>query len=442
MIKRLIFVLHLITFITIAVVLPISANAENWSQWRGPFLNGSTTEKNLPDNWSKTENVAWVAKMPGPGPSTPIIWGDKVFVNAAEVESNKLWAICLDRKNGQELWKHEAGISFGNKNGNNGAVSSPITDGKYVYFFYGTGDMLTCDMNGKIIWSRNIEKDHGKLQMKFGYGASPLLYKGKLYLAVLHSYTEAEEVPGLPKPMSYLLCIDPKTGKDLWKVERKTDAYDESVQAYNTPYPFESKKGSLIIVEGADCVTAHDTTDGKEVWRWGSINPGGSRNFRQVASVVSADEMVIFCMPRGRTIFALDGNKLGQLSEKDLAWTVNGNIPDVCTPLVMDGKLFVLDGDRRVMTCLNPKTGEIYWQEKLGINDVFQASPTGADGKIYCINMRGLVVVLSAGDAFKVLSQIDMGENGCRSTISVSHGQLFIRTPENLYCIGNNAVKK
>ncbi len=418
------------------ILISFWAYSENWPQWRGPFFNGSTNETDL--NMIKKENIIWVAKMPGPGSSTPIIWEDRVFVTAGEVDTKKLWAICLDRKTGKELWKHEIGIGFHPRNGNNGAASSPVTDGKNVYFFFGTGDLRAYNMNGRELWRRNIQNDHGIFQQKFYYGASPLLYGDKIYLSVIHEYTSASEEQGKPKPMSYLLCIDAKTGKDLWKYERKTNATSESMDAYTTPYPFESKNGLLIITAGANYVIAHDPKDGKEVWRWGNLNPKGNRNFRLVPTVVSSDNLVIFCQPRGEVLFALDGNKSGQLSEDDLAWVFRGNVPDVCSPLVMDGKLFILDGDRRVMTCLNPKTGEIIWSEKLGINDVFHASPTGADGKIYCISMRGQIIVLSAKDTFEALSRIDLDESECRSTIAISQGQIFIKTSENLYCIDIN----
>lgn len=432
MFKKVKYILFMLLFISMA----LSAYSENWPQWRGPFLNGSTKESNLPVSFN--ENIIWVAKMPGPGPSTPVIWEDKVFITAGEMDTRKLWAICLDRKNGKELWKHEIGIGFDSRNGNNGAASSPITDGKSVYFFFGTGDLRAYDMNGRELWRRNIQNDHGIFQNKFYYGASPLLYNGKIYLSIIHEYTNTSDEPSKPEPMSYLLCIDAKTGKDLWKYERKTDAISESMDAYTTPYPFEGSNGLLIITAGANYVIAHDPKDGKEVWRWGNLNPRGNKNFRLVPTVVSSDNLVIFCQPRGGVLFAIDGNKTGQLSEKDLAWVFRGNVPDVCSPLVMDGKLFILDGDRRIMTCLNPKTGNAIWSEKLGVNDVFQASPTGADGKIYCISIRGQIVVLSAKDTFEILSKTNLDKNECRSTIAISQGQIFIKTSENLYCIGAN----
>ena len=424
------------------MILTTSASAENWPQWRGPFLNGFTTEKNLPITWSKTENVLWIARMPGPGQTTPIIWEDRVFVSAIENESEKMWAICLNRSDGRELWKHEMGIGFFTQTGNNGASPSPIVDGERVYFLFGTGDLTAFDMEGRIVWQRNIERDHGRIQINFRYGASPLLYRDKLYISVLHRHTKVEAEPGQPTPMSYLLCIDPETGKDLWKRERKTDAVSESMEAYTTPYPFEGQNGPLIIVAGGDYVTAHDPDDGEEVWRSVNLNPNKKKDYRLVPSVVSADEMVVFYEPRGEAMFAIEDGASGQLAEDDLAWTIQENAPDVCSPLVMDGKLFVLDGRKRVMSCLDPKTGEVYWRGKLGMTKVFQASPTGADGKIYCISMGGEVIVLSAGDKFEVLSRIDMGEGVCRSTISAAYGQLFIRTSENLYCVGNKTEKE
>jgi outer membrane protein assembly factor BamB len=433
---RLAYIFQTMMALTAAAILVVSANAEDWPQWRGPFFNGFTSEEGLPDTWNKAQNLLWVVKMPGPGAATPIIWEDRVFMTAIETESKKMWAICLARSDGRELWKHEIGVGFFTSTGNNGVSPSPIADGERVYFLFGTGDLLAFDMDGQIIWKRNIEEDHGKIQIMYRYGASPLLYQGKLYIAVMHRHTRVKAQPGQPKPMSYLLCIDPRTGEDLWKYERKTDAKSESMEAYTTPYPFEGANGSLIIVAGANYVTAHDPDNGREVWRSFNINPAKRGNYRLVSSVVSAGGMVIFYEPRGEAIFAVKGDSSGQMTENDIVWTTRENAPDVCTPLVMDGKLFVLDGNRRVMSCLDPGTGEVLWRGKLGANKAFQASPTGADGKIYCISMGGEVVVLSAGDTFEVLSRIDMGEGECRSTISVAHRRIFIRTSENLYCIG------
>jgi len=428
--------ISILLFITLLATFTIAANAENWPQWRGPSLNGSTSEKDLPTTWSKTENMLWVAKMPGDGQSTPIIWEDRVFITAIEAESAKMWAICLNRADGQEIWKRETGTGFVVRTGNTGASSSPIVDGERVYFLFGTTDLVTFDLDGNLLWKRNIAEDHGRMQINFRYGASPLLYEDKLYLAVMHRYSKVEEEPGKPA-ISYLLCIDAKTGKDLWKQERPTDAVDEATEAYTTPYLFQGPNGPLVIVAGADYITAHDPADGKVAWRSPDYNPDKRRAYRLVPSPVAIDDLVIVCEPRGSSIFAVKGGGSGQLLDDSFAWVQWDNAPDVCTPLVMDGKLFVLDGARKAMSRLNPETGEMLWTEKLDVKQSFQASPTGADGKIYCISMGGEVVVLSAGDKFEILSRIDMGEGTCRSTISAAQGQIFVRTAENLYCIEN-----
>lgn len=429
--------MRFVIILIIGIVLIPPVSGENWTQWRGPYLNGFTSEKNLPEKWSKTENVLWVAETPGLGHSTPIIWEDRVFTTAIEEGSKQMWAICLDRATGKELWKHDMGIGFFAGPGNNGASSSPVVDGQYVYYFFGPGTLIAFDMDGNVIWKRDIEDDHGKIQILFRYGASLLLYKDKLYMSVIHRHVRAKAEPGKPEPISYLLCIDPKTGKDLWKQERDSDALDESMEAYTTPYPYEGKGGPLIIVAGGDYVTAHDPDNGREVWRTHKLNSQDRKNYRLVPTVVSVGDMIIFCKARGTAIYGMKGDKSGQLTEEDLAWTIQENAPDVCSPLVMDGKLFVLDGDRRIMSKIDPATGEVIWKGRIESGKVFQASPTGADGKIYCINMGGEVTVLSAGDEFEVLFHINMEGREGRSTISISHGQLFIRVIENLYCIGN-----
>jgi len=416
-----------------------TATGENWPQWRGPFFNGSTTETGLPDTWSKTENVKWVAKMPGRGASTPVVWDDRVFVSALERGSKRLWALCLSRRDGQVLWRGNAGTGFENKRGNSAASPSAVTDGQRVIFLFGTGALVAYDMAGQVLWQRNIARDHGAFKILWRYGASPLLYEGRLYVAVIHSHGDLKAQPGQPKPASYLLCIDPATGKDRWKHIRETDAAAEAREAYITPYPFVGPRGLRIILTGADHVTAHDPATGREIWRSANFNPGKQRLFRAVASAVGVDRVVVAAVPRGGSIFAIRAGGEGKLTPQARAWSLRRGAPDVPTPLVMDGKLFVLDGRHKTLTCLDPQSGRVHWKGNLAGKRPFQASPTGADGKIYCVNMAGEAVVLSAGDEFKVLSRIAMNEGDTRATISAAHGQLFLRTGQNLYCIAKQA---
>src|SRR4051794_29062931 len=178
-------------FITMAwfSLLPIFATAENWGNWRGPFFNGSTSEKNLPASFSKTENVAWSVDMPGPSASTPIVWGDRVFVSSGDKAEQKLVAICLDRATGKQLWKEVAGSGYRRDDKSNFSSPSPVTDGQRVIFFYATGDLVAYDFEGKKLWNRNLQKDYGEFAFLWTFSTSPVLYDGRLYMQVLQRDT-------------------------------------------------------------------------------------------------------------------------------------------------------------------------------------------------------------------------------------------------------------
>jgi len=414
--------------------------AGNWPQWRGPALNGAAdTERNLPVEWSKTNQVRWVSPLPGQSGATPVIWGDSVFAMSPNEEKQVL-LICLDRKNGAERWRKVIGPGNRDKGRNNMASPSPITDGKTVVAMMGTGKIAGFDFSGKELWSRDLGKEYGSFSYLWLYGASPLLHQGKLYVQVLHRSPEPSDY-GLaagesPERESYLLCLEPQTGANLWRHVRKTDAVDESMESYTTPMPLESAEGTQIVVVGGDYVTAHHADTGAEVWRCGGLNPRKDGWWRIVPSAVIAGDIVIACAPKRDPVFGIRAGGKGLVTETNIAWSFKEYPSDCVTPLLYQGKLFVLDGDRQMMTCLDPRTGEKKWQGNLGLREVFRASPTGADGKIFCVNESGTVVVLSAGDEFKVLSTIPMGESPVRSSVAISDGQLFIRTGKNLYCIG------
>ncbi len=425
--------------IAVAVGLPMlvrPAIGADWPQWRGPSFNGFSPEKNLPVRWSTTSNVVWKATLPGPGAGTPAVQGGRVFLTAIEPDSAKTWAFALDAETGGTLWKRPVGVGFFGKTGNTAASPSPVADGTRVYFLFGTGELLACDSSsGTVLWRHDLQKEFGAFHILWRYGASPLLYGGRLYVAVIHQYTAVKPVAGLPKPASYLLCLDPATGRVLWRRPRPTDAAAEAMEAYTTPVPIETSAGPRIILAGGDHITAHDPGDGHEIWRSPSCNPLKKRLYRQVAMPVYAAGLIIGSVPRGNGMFALRPDGKGQLTDATLVWKRRANAPDVCTPLVMDERLYVLDGRRKVLSCLDPKTGRDHWRTRLETQRPFQASPTGADGRIYCIDLAGEVFVVSATDG-KILSRIAMGGKGCRATIAAANGRLYIRTSETLYCVG------
>jgi outer membrane protein assembly factor BamB len=430
-------IVGLILLTNLGLAGPRGLHAENWAQWRGPFFNGSTTETGLPTNWSKTDNIAWATPLPGRSGATPVVWGDSIFVSSPDTNRN-LFLLCLARQDGHIRWQKQLATGDLEVGHNNLASPSPVTDGKTVYALYGTGDLAALDFTGQVLWARHLDKDFGKFSIMWLYGSSPLLAFGKLYVQVIQrnpsSYKHSKD--DKPERESYLLCLDPKTGKDLWRQVRTTNAADESQESYATPIPFHHGNRDEILVAGGDCVTGHDPVTGKEFWRCFGLNPKGDHWRRLVPSPVTAEGFIYACGPKREPVLAIRAGGNGLITDTHIAWKHQESTPDVCTPLYYRGKLFVLDGDKHLLSCLDPKTGDKLWQGRVPAESVMRASLTGADGKLYCLDEAGNVFVLEAGTEFKLLNQIAMGEAPCRSSIAVSGGQLFIRTAKNLYCVG------
>jgi outer membrane protein assembly factor BamB len=428
--------------LALALAGTLAAHAENWPQWRGPYFNGSTSETNLPAQWSKTENVAWAAPLPGPSSATPVVWGDSVFVSSPDAQKNLL-LLCLERKTGQVRWQKTVATGDRTKGLNNMASPSPVTDGQRVFTLFATGDLAAFDFAGQELWKRNLAKDYGHFALMWIYGSSPMLYRDNLYVLALQrnpvpeQYSHAQD--GKPDRESYLLCLDPKTGTNLWRHIRATDAVGEAQEAYTTPIPYEGRQGAEILVVGGDYTTAHNPDTGAELWRCGGLNLRKEFPWRTVVSPVAADGQIIACGPRRDPVLAIKDGGKGLVTDTHITWKLKEVPSDCVTPLYYQKRLFVLDGDRQNIACLDPQTGEKQWQGNLGLREIFRASPTGADGRIYCISESGTVVVLDAGKEFKVLSTIRMGESPVRSSMAVASGALFLRTGQHLYCIRKQA---
>ena len=424
---------------SLALLITASGRAENWPQWRGPYFNGSSIEAGLPAEWSKTENVAWVAPLPGQSGATPVVWEESVFVSSPDEQKNLL-LLCLDRKTGHVRWQRVVAAAADRQKGlNNMASPSPVTDGERVFALYATGDLAAFDFSGRELWKRDLGKEYGHFAIMWIYGSSPMLWHGRLYVQVLQrnpcpdDYTQADD--GKPERESFLLCLDPQTGKTLWRHVRPTDAVDEAQEAYSTPIPYVGPAGVEILVVGGDYTTAHAPDTGAELWRCGGLNVRHEHWWRIVPSPVVADGMVIACGPKRDPVLAIRGGGKGLVTDTQIAWKFKEFPSDCVTPLGYQHKLFVLDGDRQMMTCLEPQTGAKKWQGNLGVHEIFRASPTGADGRVYCVSENGTVVVLDGGDEFKIRSTIHMGEAPVRSSIAAAQGELFLRTAKNLYCV-------
>ncbi len=432
----------LLSLACLSALLTTAARGENWPHWRGPNFNGSAAEKGLPDIFSKTDNVKWMAELPGPSAATPIIWGDAVFISSTDEKTKTLRAMAFDRKSGKQLWNNEVAPGFGRDDSSNFASPSPTTDGAVVYFLYGTGELAAFDFKGTPVWTRNLEKDYGPFAYQWTYGASPTLFEGKLYVQVLN---RDEPVHGRGRKdgrgESYLLALDPKTGTELWRNIRPSDAAAESQEAYSTPIPFTQGGLTEILISGGDCLTGHDAKTGKELWRWGSWNPTKIGHWRLVPSPVVSEHGALVCAPKGSPIFTVKHGLKGKLDDSALAWTSSDRdvSSDVCTPLYYQGRLYVLNGEKKLLARVDPATGKPDWIGDLVARPKIECSPTGADGKIYFQNFKGEVMIVAADKEFKLLRTIPMGDptdDRLRAAISVAAGNLFIRTGTKLYCIG------
>ncbi|UCG57785.1 MAG: PQQ-like beta-propeller repeat protein [Phycisphaerales bacterium] len=426
----------MVLVILVILVSVVPCLATDWPQWRGPFFNGSTDEVDLPSSWSETENVAWISPLPGRSGATAVVSNGKVFVSSMVEGTDEFVALCFDAETGKQLWRNSVGSDSRRYPRNNMVSPSPAADGTNVFFLYGNGDLVGFDFDGNKLWSRNIEAEYGNLAVKFGYSNSPLLYDGKLYVVVIRR-DRPYRPPAADGPLdSYIMALNPKTGQTIWKQQRKSNAFDEGMETYSTPVPLIRNDKVELLNTGADFVTANDPVTGKELWRFEHWQRK-VRDSRTIPSLVTGAGFVFGARHKHNGLFALqppDGDKGARI-----VWEFDEATPDCSTPLFYQGRLYVLDGIRRgkVVTCLDPKTGKQFWQGKIGGRGPWRASLTAGDGKLYCINETGEIVVLRAGgDRFEVIFETKTDETPIQSSISIANGRLFIRTAENLYCIG------
>jgi outer membrane protein assembly factor BamB len=406
----------------LAVTVSASLVAENWPQWRGPRLNGVSGETGVPLTWSPTENIAWKAPMPDFSGSTPIIWGERIFLNTAQGDELQLW--CLDRTKGEVLWQRPLGGGNHKERKQNMSSPSPVTDGRTVWVMTGMGHLKSFDFSGKELWARNIQEEYGKFGLNWGYASSPLLHDGSLYIQVLHGMKTDDP--------SYVMRLDAKTGKTLWKVDRPTDAIRESPDSYTTPAAVRAGKALEIVFTGGDVVTGHDPATGKELWRSRGLNPDNNPAYRIVASPI-AHEGIVYAPTRVRPLLALKAGGRGDITDSHRLWAFDRG-PDVPTP-VTDGQYFYVVDDRGVVHCLDAKTGEIVWGPERIKSGTYSASPVLADGRIYVTNEEGFTSVFRAGPKFEILAENALNDY-CLSSPAVSDGQIFIRTTTHLWAIG------
>ncbi len=426
------------------------ASAANWPQFRGPNQDGSTDETGLPEKFSKTESVKWATPLPGPAASVPAIWGDDVFVSSSDVANKMLLALCLDAKTGKVKWQHEVAEGYQQDDKSNLASPSPCTDGAHVFYLYGSSLLVAYDQGGKKTWERDLGKEYGRFGTQWTYSSSPVLDGGRLHIQVLQrnvAFQHQGRDKGDPngKNESYILALNPATGKEIWRHVRPSAAMSESLEAFSTPVFYTHEKKRQMLINGGDTMTGHDAATGKELWRLADWNSAKIGHWRTVATPVAGAGVALACAPKKEPVYAVGLNSKGTVPA---LWQTDGKevTSDVATPVFYQGKFYIVDSDRKTLACVEPKTGKVIWKGEYPTKIKIDASPTAADGKIYAIDQLGGVFVAKAGGTqFELLHQASFGQEGAtatnsdkvvRSSIAVAGGCLFIRAQDQLYCVG------
>jgi outer membrane protein assembly factor BamB len=445
--------------------MAVAAFAGNWPSWRGPQGDGTTsTARNLPETWTTEQNIKWKQEMPAWSGSSPMVWGDRIFLNSPSKEAQaqpdptplattgrkrpspgasrglamngpggqEILLICLSRATGKEIWRKQYDQGNDIKMKQNMSSPTPVTDGKLVWVVSGNGMIACFDFNGNEKWKFDMPKHHGKLGIQFGYGSSPLLLDGKLIMQVLQGTTRRELEKHEP---SFVFALNAADGKQVWRVERPTDAQHETPDAYTTPTVVESNGKKQIVISGGGYVTGHDPETGKELWRGGGLNPTDAKNYRVISSPVVRDGM-IFVPTRQTPFLAFKAGGNGDITTSHLAWkwTANKGAPDVPTP-VSDGERLYMADDQGAITCVNAKTGElIYGPEQTGIGRT-SGSPILADGRIYLTSETAETAVIEAGPKFRLIAKNALDGTYTLSSPAIADNEIFIRTATHLYCI-------
>jgi outer membrane protein assembly factor BamB len=416
----------------LGLLLALPALADNWPQWRGPKNDGHSAETGLPAEFGPDQNLVWKFKLPGLGESSPVVWDEKVFLTAVAGDEAVLLCVGTD---GQEKWRKPMATVGKDRYGPDQATSaspSPSTDGKHVWAYVGgmKGGQLKCfDLAGNLVWEKNLQS-YGKYNIQFGTHWTPTLYKGKLYLQVLHRTAQK------------LVKLDAATGEQDWAVDRKgavpakevPSRSPESPDVYASAFVWEGEGGPLLISHGNDFCTAHKLDDGAEVWRVLGLNPTNNGAWRFVSSpLVTPDLIVVPSCKNGPTVGVNPVGAKGEIDKKNSAelWRINGT-PDVVSPLLV-GDVVYLMGDGP-LTTVEAKTGKPIYKYEL-TKGRHRSNLVYADGKIYAAAREGAVDVVQPGREFKVLANNKVPDTLYGSP-AVANGRIYLRGYENLWAFG------
>jgi outer membrane protein assembly factor BamB len=434
--------------VVVVCMLSVPA-AGDWPQWRGPASQGISSETGLPTHWTSAKNVAWKASLAGTGASSPIVSGGLVIVTsqvgsyprsgaddprlarddrALAVRENaisrstavdgKLYLVveAFQRSDGRRLWAYQT-VAVGDRpdlhEKHNLATPTPVSDGKYIYAWFGNGQVVALDMKGQEVWKRHVGQEYGSFLNLWGHGSSPALYKNLLILLCDH------------QPVSYLLALDAVTGKERWKVDRGSGRVSHS-----TPIVVGGPRGDELIVNSSARIDAYDPANGQLLW-----HAGGERQ-TPIPSAVFHDGTIFLSRGyRNSDILALRAGGRGDVSVSHLRWRLPSGGSYVPSIVHYQGLLYMTN-EIGVVTCAAADNGSPVWKERLG--GIFFASPVAADGKIYLLSETGEMFVLRAGRKAEVLAKNDLSERFLASP-AISAGMIFLRSDGTIFAIAEGA---
>ncbi len=411
------------SFLAVPLLLasPLFA-ADNWPMWRGPHLDGVARESGpFPTHWSATENIAWKTEIPGVGHSSPIVWGDRIFVTSC-VETQTRNAdrvlICLNRADGKIIWQKTV-LSAPHErkhNLNSYASSTPATDGKYVYvtFLEAPYIRVYCyDFAGNLIW----RKSPGKFNSPHGFCSSPIVFQD---LVIVNCDQDNQE--------AFIVAFDKSTGDERYRVDRPN-----RVRSYCVPLIVKAAGKMQMVLTGSKCVASYDPATGKQYW----LIDGPTEQF--VASAVYTDDTFIITggFP-DHHILGIKPDGAGNVTADHILWRTTRNTSYVPSPIAHRGLFFIVS-DEGVASCYEPKTGKMLWNERLSKHA--SASLTAAGDYVYFLDDSGTTYVVKASREFEVVAKNALKED-CRASPALSGGQIFIRGLHHLYCIGEERGKK
>ena len=405
--------------ILLVYLLPtLALHAENWPQWRGPRLDGTSADPAPPTKWSASENITWKTTLPGEGHASPIVWNDRIFTVSADEKTNERLLICLDRANGSILWKSTvltAPLEPIHRL-NSHASSTPATDGERIFTAFLDKDQAVVtahDFSGKQLWL----KRPGRFSSMHGFCSSPIVHRDKVIVNCDHDGD------------GYIVALARADGRELWRIDRPN-----KTRSYCVPLIRTIAGRTQMVLSGSKCVASYDPDTGKLLW----IMDGPTEQF--VASLVFNERAGLFFLTAGypqHHILAIRPDGTGNVTDSAIAWRTNKGAAYVPSPIA-EGDWCLVVSDSGVAHCFAAATGEIAWQERTGEQ---HASLIASQGLVYFLNDNGVTNIVRPGAKFDLVAKNEIGEPAFASP-AFSEGQIFIRGEKNLFCIGARVPAK